>query len=153
MSEIIPTNIKYVDGNYYDTIKVVESDEIEDRKKGLELDGIIYQPKRGSYKNNDTWKWKPPELLTIDFYLQSVEGKKDTFNLMIKSPTNKYEVFIGDDSNPYSGEVTIENANLDEINGQIVEMGGDFSKNNFFEKLLRKIINKPHNGIFFGFAR
>lgn len=129
---IIPSNINYVDGNYYDTIKVVGSAEIEDRGKGLQIDGIIYQPRFNSYKNDDTWKWKPPELLTIDFYLEAVkDGRKDVFNLLVKPQSNKYEVFTGDDNHPYSGEVTIKDANLDEVNGQIIEMRWDFSENNF----------------------
>ena len=47
-------------------------------------DGLIFQPIRLGYKNNYTRKWKPADMLTIDFLLTAIPGKsKGVFYLNV----------------------------------------------------------------------
>lgn len=70
--------------------------EVRENPDDLEFDGLILQPS-GHYKNDDTRKWKPKDLLTIDFKLSKyirAAGKdtataKDEFSLLVGIGKNK----------------------------------------------------------------
>jgi hypothetical protein len=43
-----------------------------DAKAGFGIDGIIFQPANSGYYNKRTYKWKPPEMNSIDFLVRVV---------------------------------------------------------------------------------
>ena len=59
--------------------------EDTNRSQGIKTDGLIFQPSPKAYYTFDTWKWKPPELLSIDFYLFRTQG--DSFSLSVGAKT------------------------------------------------------------------
>jgi hypothetical protein len=114
---------------YYKAAELVDAAQTRDEKKGIPIDGWIFQPRYQPYRNENTWKWKPADLLTIDFYVEHAED--NTYTLYVKSKTDKYMVFRGTESLPFSGRTTIDDPAYPStaIDGQIVEMrwgGGRF---------------------------
>jgi SAM-dependent methyltransferase len=68
------------------------TDNVWNKKYDYELDGIIYSPTNSSY-SGDNFKWKPSNLLTIDFVIKDVVPK------VVKKNKRKVNLFVGIDSN------------------------------------------------------
>lgn len=66
------------------------------KKSNIKMDGIIFTPRYEHYKNNCTYKYKPRELLTIDFMID-VEQKLYSIN-----NDSNYVLFQGTEEYPYT---------------------------------------------------
>ena len=88
------------------------------------VDGLILQPIGMSYKNSSTRKWKPNELMTIDFLLKKSAKGKGWFKLMVGGDEGRLWLFQGDRENKFDGEVFVEGGKFKDIplHNQIVEM-------------------------------
>ncbi len=110
-------------------------------------DGLIIQPS-GVYKNNETFKWKPPEELTIDFRYQRTESE-NVFNLLV-GKGNEEIIFT---PKGFKGTVTVQNAVIDgtEITDLIVESKWDQDNKTFVpikireDKVAPNYINVAYN--------
>lgn len=81
------------------------------------VDGLIFQPKT-YYKNNYTYKWKPAEKLTIDFFVNANEAPY----FFVSAKGNTLVPFSGSDEREWSGDTSnIPLEKLQEMNGQVVE--------------------------------
>ena len=120
-------------GPLYDKTKAALADiERQETKFEYEFDGIIFQS-YGPYDNRDTYKWKPPERLTIDFLLKKVEGSDDVFDAMVSlskqeaiksgNPALREVIFKGSHRHPFSGQITVTDGKFNDqsVDGQIVE--------------------------------
>lgn len=76
------------------------------------IDGIIFMPKYQPYKNNCSYKYKPANLLTIDFLIQNNQLYMDT--------TNGLVLFRGDNTNPYNSDLPFQ-CKFDYENGDVIE--------------------------------
>jgi len=137
------TNVEY---NIYKRISDILS--LRERDFSERSDGIIFQPPHW-YKNNDTYKWKPPNELTIDFIFRSlseeerkvhkVEEEFAYWLLVGHDRTNV--VFRGTKNKPYRGFVTLnEGGNYD---GRIVECG--WEDGSFVPMRTRPDRDRPNN--------
>ena len=96
--------------------------EDTNRSQGIKTDGLIFQPSPKAYYTFDTWKWKPPELLSIDFYLFRTQG--DSFSLSVGAKHNRQVLFGGDNSFPYTPEDVVVKGGLLNgcpVNNKVVE--------------------------------
>ncbi len=123
-------------GNFYDKTRMAFSDMDKyitlfkvDKKREI-IDGLIIQ-KDVKYKNDETFKWKPLNMMTIDFLfskrspedlLDEDEDINNTFffDLLTKSFSshNTYDLFTGTKKFPFPGYIktnsqTFEDYNLD----------------------------------------
>ena len=84
-------------------------DIYEDTKKLLEekdehpVDGLIFTPLNGEYRNFDTYKYKPIEMLTIDFAIFKSNKAGRAYVLKVYDNERKLVKFIGTDEYPFSG--------------------------------------------------
>lgn len=129
----------WIDGNFYDRI----NDVLElMRTSDYGNDGIILTPVNEPYKNQNTLKWKPAELITIDFMIERID-KTNKFKLY-SIDDEKLQIFRGTDKEyPHSGTVEIKEPVLDGINvetGLIIEF-----------KYIIKNYDKPNTGEFIPF--
>ena len=100
-------------------------------------DGIIFTPRYEPYKNNCTYKYKPPELLTIDFMID-VDNK-----LYVVDNGSNYVLFEGTVDNPYQqGNVTY---NFEYQLYDILEFHYDTSLKNFVPLKVRHDKVRPNN--------
>mgnify|MGYP000479262245 CR=1 FL=1 len=76
------------------------------------LDGIIFIPKNQPYKNNCTYKYKPANLLTIDFLIQKNQLYMETVEGLV--------LFHGDKKNPYNSESLFQ-CKFDYQDGDVIE--------------------------------
>lgn len=53
------------------TIFDICAEVYQPKKYPYELDGLIFTPINAPYTNKETYKWKPPEMLTIDFLIKN----------------------------------------------------------------------------------
>jgi hypothetical protein len=74
---------------------------IADTARMTDGDGLVFTPINQPYKNNATFKYKPPHLLTIDFALRTI-GDRPT--LHVYNRLNKFIPFVGTAEYPYSPE-------------------------------------------------
>jgi hypothetical protein len=86
------------------------------KNTSLPTDGIICVPTDKFYKNNASFKWKPPDMLTIDFYVKFIktENNNQIFGLYNYSGSNQFEPFKGHGKNPFSGEIILNSYIYDE---------------------------------------
>ena len=82
----------------------------------LPTDGIICVPTDKYYKNNFSFKWKPPNMLTIDFYVKfiRIDNNNQIFGLYNYNSSTKLELFKGNEQYPFSGEIILTNYIYDE---------------------------------------
>ncbi len=73
--------------------------------KTYKSDGLIFQPIHW-YKNNNTYKWKPPNELTIDFFMK--QNSADTYIPHVLDGKEKVP-FRGSKNHPFDGVVKGEN--------------------------------------------
>ncbi|ALX27582.1 putative mRNA-capping enzyme [Golden Marseillevirus] len=110
-------------------------------------DGLILQPREQGYKNEDTLKWKPAELMTIDFRLKRKSDNE--YLLMMGGPRDKELNFLGSGPNRVSGTVKLPDKFLKEhqgrdFEGEILEFGFDKKKNIFFPHRIRTDKDVPN---------
>lgn len=80
------------------------------------IDGIIFMPKYQPYKNNCSYKYKPANLLTIDFLVQK--------NQLYMETTTGLVLFRGDNKNPYNPD-SIFQCKFDYENEDVIEFTYD----------------------------
>ena len=104
-----PVSIKryYTNGNFFE--RIVESKKPLDRQKGIYAnnDGLILQPINTTYKNEQTYKWKRANQLTIDFLFVRVPHLTQSFTLQVLH-NGEYVVFRGSRLLEFSGVVDLE---------------------------------------------
>lgn len=126
----------YSAGNFYSNVNTLLNKISEKSEKRYGNDGIIINQKNGVYLT-PVYKWKPVDLLTIDFYVRKVD--KNIYELLVKSGSG-LERFIGTDEHRFSGFLaTDEPLNT----GQIVEMAWDGET--FKLKRIRDDRDQPNN--------
>ena len=103
-------------------------------------DGLIFQS-FGPYINKNTYKWKPPEKLTIDFKVSHRE--KETYNLK----TSEDKIFTGTQKHPFIGTIQKRNGiwNGQKIDGQIIECKWNSGNKTFDFVRYRYDRDKPNN--------
>lgn len=100
-------------------------------------DGIIFTPRYENYKNNCTYKYKPIELLTIDFMID-VDNKLYTID-----NNSDYILFEGTDEYPYKqGNI---NYNFEYQLYDILEFHYDIHLKNFVPLKVRHDKVRPNN--------
>lgn len=87
------------------------------------IDGIIFNPKNEGYKNNCTYKYKPSNLLTIDFVIQKRQLYMESDNGLI--------LFRGSKVNPYDIDTTFL-CKFEYDEGDVVEFT--------FDKMMKQFI-------------
>ena len=93
----------YSSKDFYANVRQALDDTQVYHSQRIKTDGLIFQPTLMGYTNYETWKWKPPELLSIDFYFsRSVRGD-DSYALFVGSQ-NRNVLFKGDSVFPYTPE-------------------------------------------------
>ena len=109
----------------------------------LPTDGIICVPTDKFYKNKFSFKWKPPSMLTIDFYVKFMrtENNNQVFGLYNYISSNKFELFKGNNQYPFSGEIILNNYIYDET---ITEFYWDNDNNTFKPHKIRWDKLKPN---------
>nr|WRK65232.1 mRNA capping enzyme [Marseillevirus futianmevirus] len=116
-------------------------------KKGFRTDGLILQPRDQIYKNSDTLKWKPEDLMTVDFRLKS---KGDNEYLLLMGVEEGEMKFVGTASTKrVSGTVKLPKSFLDkhpghDFEGEIVEFGFDKEKEVFVPHRIRTDKDAPN---------
>ncbi|AVR53030.1 3-domain mRNA capping enzyme [Marseillevirus Shanghai 1] len=117
------------------------------KKKGFRTDGLILQPRDQVYKNSDTLKWKPENLMTIDFRLKS-KGNDEFLLLMgVQGGETKFEGTAA--TKRVSGTVKLpkefveENSGHD-FEGEILEFGFDKEKEVFVPHRVRTDKDTPN---------
>ena len=83
--------------------------------QNIGTDGLIFQPASQAYSNMNTWKWKPPDLLSIDFHFKVQQN--NTYSLLVGAGRYQNKViFIGDRNFPYSNTgVVVEGGMLNGV--------------------------------------
>lgn len=71
----------------------------------LVYDGIIFNPVQLPYLNYNTLKWKPVELITIDFLVEKPENIQNEYNLMVGLPNKELTIFKGNENDPFDGKL------------------------------------------------
>ena len=105
--------------------------------KNYQNDGLIFNHVNEHFDFSSTvYKWKPIEMMTIDFYMKPTD-KDNTYQIMVKNDkTNKLIPFQGDKSHPTSSEYTVDASTKAFIEpGQVNEFGWNFKTSSF--KFLR----------------
>lgn len=114
-------------------IEYFESPEEAIKYNKLPTDGIICVPTDEPYINKKTYKWKPPEMLTIDFYSKFYKIDNDgnhLFKLYNYDKNGNMTEFRGTQNSKFSGCVVIDSSKSSEYDDII----GEFKwKNNKFE--------------------
>lgn len=102
----------------------------EDTKNLLEeknehpVDGLIFTPLDGKYRNFDTYKYKPVEMLTIDFSIFKSNKPGRAYILKVYDNERKLIKFVGTDKYPFSGITRLteeDEQKFGGINGTILE--------------------------------
>lgn len=133
--------VKPIMKNFYSQIPIYKcvQDALNDNKKyekqGLKTDGLIFQPNAGAYENNETYKWKPVNQLTIDFKVIPVQDSLDKYNLAVG--LDKQDVaFRGSIDHPYLETVKFKDGLFEgqSVENAIIEFswnGGNFKPERF----------------------
>ena len=130
----------FVNGTFYEKTRLA-FENVPD----LRVDGLIFQPSH-RYKNNHTRKWKPENLLTIDFLLKPIEEEKDTFFLVVGGK-NEDILFEGTVIHPFNGKITIENSEFMgyNVSNRIIECSWNYEDKIFTPQRIREDRNRPNN--------
>lgn len=96
--EIAQAKTFYSGLNFYENVNNAFEEAGRLEEQNIRLDGLIFQS-HVWYKNFFTKKWKPSDMLTIDFKFKKL--KKDEFALLVKTSTG-YEQFEGSRRNPFT---------------------------------------------------
>lgn len=103
--EVLPKEY-YTKGNLFERLELAYK-EYEKPLSGIKLDGIILQP-LGGYKS-DVKKWKPTDMLTIDFLLRKNGKEYDLLTHVRDGQLITYEPF----HIKYKGKSTLEDEPID----------------------------------------
>lgn len=96
------------------------------QKSNTKSDGIIFTPRDETYKNNCTYKYKPPELLTIDFMIDEDD------KLCAVDNASNYVLFQGSTEYPYiTDDTPIDYTGFEYQLYDIVEFNYDYKLQNF----------------------
>ncbi len=128
---------------FYENVKKAFNDNEKYEKQGLRTDGIILQPVKRPYQNNETYKWKPVEELTIDF--EVIKVQEDRYNLVSFSKgkpittsskeysKSEYVAFRGSKQNPYFKSVKFpkNQFNGEDVDKRIIEFKWNREEENF----------------------
>ena len=97
-------------------------------KAEKKYDGIIFQPIKSMYNNDYTYKWKPPHLNSIDFYVKKESVGQYSLYCVENGALHK---FNGTTGHPYQKLTPIENDlfELQNPDGRIIEFA--FNNNVF----------------------
>jgi hypothetical protein len=108
------------------------------KKSNIKMDGIIFTPRYKHYKNNCTYKYKPPELLTIDFLIDVNK------TLYVVDNDGNLVLFQGNNEYPYKGysDITFD---FQYQLYDIIEFHYDYQKNNFSPLRVRHDKIRPNN--------
>jgi len=144
-SQPIHTNIKLKEflliGDFYNNVNTI-LDNIP--HKGYNNDGLIFNKVKSSYNEPDSiYKWKPPQLLTIDFAIKST-SVPNQFVLLVKKE-REWIQFTGSQYYPFSGMINHNSFTLQITDGQIVEMYWDDEKKTFVPMRIRYDRSQPNN--------
>jgi len=101
--------------DFYGNVRNALKDTRTYHTQSVGTDGLIFQPALQAYSNMNTWKWKPPDLLSIDFYFEV--RQKDTYALLVGAGRYRKKVlFTGDRDFPYSNPgVVVEGGMLNGV--------------------------------------
>lgn len=69
----------------------------------LVYDGIIFNPVKLPYLNYNTLKWKPVELITIDFLVKKTDNPNE-YDLMVGTENKGLTIFKGNENDPFDGK-------------------------------------------------
>lgn len=124
----------YFDDFYKSTNDALDENK-EFNKKNIGTDGIIIQSIEVPYKNEETYKWKDENNLTIDFLVKKTNN--DNYNLLTRNKNKEYVIFRGNSNKLYLKNVNFpEGKFLDqEIDGKILEF--KWQKDNFVPYRIR----------------
>ena len=103
--EIAQAKTFYFGPDFYENVKNAFEHAAELESQEVRLDGLVCQS-HVWYKNFFTRKWKPSNMLTIDFKFHA-GSKKDEFTILVKTPSG-YAPFAGSRRNPFPHSPTIE---------------------------------------------
>ena len=88
-------------------------------------DGLIFTPIKAHYRNNRTWKYKPVELLTIDFAVfKQVYDNEASYVLKVYDEDGNLAQFVGTEELPFEGIINLcyeDREFVGEIQGDIIE--------------------------------
>jgi hypothetical protein len=110
-------------GNFYTrTAQIMAS--ITDKEYGN--DGLIFNSIQDSYDRGTVYKWKPPEMLTIDFKIRQDPSNPTHFNLFVKRDKSpEFVIFTGTSRFPFDGYAVIDPPIVNKmplVSDRIVEM-------------------------------
>ena len=131
--------------NFYDAFKKSFEDS---QNTPFPTDGFIFQSAE-KYMNNNTWKWKPTDKMTIDFYITNdptligLDKNEDSEKyLLFCLNRGHYINFLGSQMNKFNG--FIKSDTISEFNNRIVEMKWDYTIKNFVAVRFRFDRNEPN---------
>lgn len=141
----INVNLKtfYMPGqdNFYDRVDKVFQD-ISAKPYGN--DGLILNDANDPYIEGGMYKWKPLELMTIDFKIKQIQD--NVYELYVKSG-NQLELFQGSKRYPMDGKLVdpkpVPGVNI--ADAQIVEMTWDAKGEKFIPFRIRHDRDQPNN--------
>lgn len=109
------------------------------QKSNTKSDGIIFTPRDEAYKNNCTYKYKPPELLTIDFMIDTDD------KLYAVDNASNYVLFTGSPEHPHDTCATIDYTNFEYQIYDVVEFNYDYHLKNFKPLRVRHDKARPNH--------
>lgn len=125
----------FIDDNVYDSINKATQNNILLENNKIKTDGIILQPMDEKYLNTKTYKWKPAQYLTIDFFMHKIDTAplENEFNICVFNESSTYEAFRGSVDFPYQKTMTFKDNKFQEqfVDKRIIECEWDYSTNNF----------------------
>ena len=105
--------------NIYEDVK-----SLLEEKDEHPVDGLIFTPLNGEYRNFDTYKYKPVEMLTIDFAIFKSNKPGRAYILKVYDNERKLIKFVGTEKYPFSGITRLteeDEQKFGGINGTILE--------------------------------
>jgi len=142
----MPGSLKEKGNDFYARISHMFDVVIPEREKIVGNDGIIMNNIKHDY-NGAVYKWKPIELLTIDFMVRRMNEKPDArgtyvYQLYSKGADQKMYLFVGDKMHSYDG---IMKTSAVYNSGQIVEFQWEPLLGSFKPLRVRLDRDQPNN--------
>jgi hypothetical protein len=119
---ILESKKYFIDTNFFTSAEkaIDEYQKMARENSDIPVDGLIFQPDSALDKDNDVYKWKPVNKLTIDFLVKKV--KPGQFQLFVNDDKNKLVPFKGNSNNPFSSFIKVpEEYDNIQINNFVVE--------------------------------
>lgn len=132
----------FTEGTTYEKTNAAFENIRKLEEEGFGVDGIIFQAYI-RYKNNYTYKWKPPKKLTIDFLLLPIETVKSGKSMDKKCPPkgrNEFATLVGS-----RGSKTVRNIKIPSEG--VNEQGDEIEK---VENTGEQVVQKQDDDIFKG---